>query len=125
MAGYPDEMAELVDANPGLRSRFPKHIHFPDYDADELVAIFEMQCRRSRYELSAEARRAVAEHLGAVPRTKGFGNGRVARNLFEAAVARQASRLAAVAAPTDEQLTTLESGDIPPLEEPGAADGSP
>ena len=42
VAGYPDEMAELVDANPGLQSRFPKTIHFPDYTTDELVAIFEM-----------------------------------------------------------------------------------
>ncbi len=41
-AGYPTEMQELIDSNPGLKSRFTRTIHFPDYDTDELVAIFEL-----------------------------------------------------------------------------------
>lgn len=113
MAGYPDEMAELVAANPGLRSRFPKTIHFADYDTDELVAIFEMTGERGGYRLTDEARAAVRAHLEAIPRTKGFGNGREARNLFEEAVARQASRIVAVEGPTDDQLVTLEVADVP------------
>ncbi len=113
MAGYPDEMALLVAANPGLRSRFPRTIHFPDYTTDELLAIFDMQCERAGYELTHEARAAVRQHLDSVPRDKGFGNGRVARNLFEEAVARQASRIVDVDEPSDEQLATLEVADIP------------
>jgi hypothetical protein len=50
--------------------------------------------------------------FAAQPRTAGFGNGRLARNLFEAAVANQASRLVAIERPTDEQLTTLTADDI-------------
>ena len=61
-----------------------------------------------------DARAAVRAHLDAIPRTKGFGNGREARNLFEEAVARQASRIVAMEPPTDEQLTTLEAQDVPP-----------
>jgi SpoVK/Ycf46/Vps4 family AAA+-type ATPase len=113
MAGYPDEMAMLVAANPGLRSRFPKTIHFPDYSTDELLAIFDSQCRRGGYATTHEARAAVRQHLDSAPRDKGFGNGRVARNLFEEAVARQASRIVAVEDPTDDQLATLEAADIP------------
>jgi len=116
MAGYPDEMAQLVAANPGLRSRFPKTIHFADYDTDELVAIFEATCEKAGYRLSADTRAAVRAHLAAIPRTKGFGNGREARNLFEEAVARQASRIVALDSPTDEQLTTLEADDVPAYE---------
>lgn len=113
MAGYPDEMAQLVAANPGLRSRFPKTIHFPDYDTDELLAIFDMRCEQGGYETTHEARAKVRSHLDGTPRDKGFGNGRVARNLFEEAVARQASRIVRIDDPTDDQLRTLEADDIP------------
>ena len=113
MAGYPDEMALLVSANPGLRSRFPKTIHFPDYSTDDLVAIFRMQCDRGGYAPTDAAIDAVRHHLEGVPRDKGFGNGRVARNLFEAAVARQASRVVRIEEPTDVQLTELTAADIP------------
>jgi hypothetical protein len=53
--------------------------------------------------------------LAAQPRGLGFGNGRLARNLFESAVANQASRLVALESPSDEQLTTLTVDDIPAL----------
>jgi len=120
MAGYPDEMAELVAANPGLRSRFPKTIHFADYDTDQLVRIFELVGERAGYRLTDEARDAVRAHLDAIPRTKGFGNGREARNLFEEAIARQASRLVAIDEPTDDQLATLEASDVPACGPDGA-----
>ncbi|HEY7068554.1 MAG TPA: AAA family ATPase, partial [Acidimicrobiales bacterium] len=113
LAGYPDEMASLVDANPGMASRFPKTIHFPDYSDDELVAIVESLGAEGRYTLDDGARAAVRAWLGTQSRGHGFGNGRLARNLFEAAVANQASRLVALDSPTDEQLTTLTAADIP------------
>ena len=113
LAGYPDEMASLVDANPGMASRFPKTIHFPDYSDDELVAIVETLGAEGRYTLDDGARAAVRSWLATQSRGRGFGNGRLARNLFEAAVANQASRLVALDSPTDEQLTTLTAADIP------------
>lgn len=113
MAGYPDEMEALVAANPGLSSRFPKTIHFPDYTSDELVEIFEAICASGGYEPTPAALDAVRAHIDAVPRDKGFGNGRLARNLFEASAARQASRIVAIDDPSDAQLVTLEESDIP------------
>ena len=113
MAGYPDEMADLVAANPGLQSRFPRTIHFPDYTTEEIVAIFEMQCDRGGYRADDGALTALRTHLDALPRHRGFGNGRVARNLFEAAVAHHASRVVDVESPTDDELSTLTAADIP------------
>ena len=53
---------------------------------------------------------------------RGFGNGRLARNLSEAAVARHATRLVEVDDPTDAQLTTLEVEDIAAV--PSGQDGA-
>ncbi|HEX4868728.1 MAG TPA: AAA family ATPase [Acidimicrobiales bacterium] len=113
MAGYPEEMDELIAANPGLRSRFPKSIHFPDYSTDELLAIIDSMAEHGGYRLDDGAREAARRWLDAVPRDRGFGNGRSARNLFEHAVATQATRLASVDQPTDAQLTDLQAEDIP------------
>jgi SpoVK/Ycf46/Vps4 family AAA+-type ATPase len=115
LAGYPEEMAALVDTNPGMESRFPRTIHFPDYSNDELLAIVESLGEEGRYRLDEPARAAVQAWLAAQPRDLGFGNGRLARNMFESAVANQASRLVALDTPTDDQLTTLTAADIPTI----------
>jgi hypothetical protein len=127
LAGYPEEMAELVAANPGMKSRFPRTIHFPDYDDDELVAILESLGEKGRYHLDEGAKAAARAFFAAQPRDRGFGNGRLARNVFEAAVAHQASRLVDLDAPTDEQLTTLTASDITGEadDDAGEADGDP
>jgi Cdc6-like AAA superfamily ATPase len=117
-AGYLDEMADFIDSNPGLRSRFPKTIEFPDYSDDELVAIFCSMCETSHYAPTSDAVAAVRAWFEAQPRGKGFGNGRLVRNVFEDAVARQASRVVAIDSPTDEQLVALERADVPPLAPP-------
>jgi hypothetical protein len=113
-AGYPDEMAEFVDSNPGLRSRFPKTIAFPDYSNEELLAIFEGQCKTASYTCDAAARQRALDFFARQPRDKGFGNGRLARNLFEASVGRQATRIVAMKEPTNETLVTLTADDIAP-----------
>jgi len=113
MAGYPDEMEELIGANPGLRSRFPKVIHFPDYTTDELLRIIDTLGDKGGYHLDPGARARARIWLDSITRDKGFGNGRTARNLFEHAVSTQAMRLAPVGAPTDDQLTALVADDLP------------
>jgi hypothetical protein len=114
VAGYPDEMREFVDANPGLRSRFPRTIFFPDYTDEELVRIFATLAEDGGYLCPPETLARVAEWFGVQPRNKGFGNGRLARNLFEDALGRHATRIVAVTDPSDEQLCTLAVDDIAP-----------
>jgi hypothetical protein len=111
-AGYPEEMATLIGSNPGLSSRFARTIHFPDYTTEELLAIFESMSAANRYHLDEAAALRLAEIIDREPRTRGFGNARFVRNVFEAAIARQAERLATVEQPTDEELTTLTAADV-------------
>ena len=48
----------------------------------------------------------------------GFGNGRLARNLLEAAIARHASRLVLVEEPTDQELLRLTANDVAGVDVP-------
>ena len=112
LAGYPKEMAELVATNPGFQSRFPKTIYFPDYSDTELVKILLLIAGNGTYTLTEDAEHAAEAWFAAHERGRGFGNGRLARNLFEAAVSRHAQRLVEVDNPSDDQLTTLEAADI-------------
>ena len=113
VAGYTDEMDQLLSSNPGLRSRFPTVIVFPDYSDDELVAIVDSIGERQRYELTDDARTKLRSVLAATPRGHGFGNARLARNLFEAAINNHARRIMADSdAPTEADLTSL--ADQPP-----------
>ncbi len=115
MAGYPDEMAELMGSNPGLRSRFPQTIHFPDYTTPDLLAITDLIALSNEYTLDEGAKAKLGTLLDAVPRDRGFGNGRLARNVFESAVARHASRVVGIDQPTAEDLQTLLAEDLPEM----------
>ena len=66
-------------------------------------------CERDQYRLSADALDGLRRYLTGLPRNREFGNGRLVRNLFEAALARQASRVVASGS-TD--LTTLTLRDL-------------
>ena len=113
VAGYPAPMTEFLDANPGIRSRFPKTLEFPDYTDDEMVAICESMAETSHYELDASARERLRVWLARQPRGASFGNARLVRNVFEQSVTRQASRVVDLPSVTDYQLMTLTAADIP------------
>jgi hypothetical protein len=112
VAGYPAEMRQLIDTNPGLESRFARTLDFPDYTTDELLAIFRLVAGKHEYHLAPNAEVRLREVIEAEPRGRGFGNARFTRNVFEQAIAMHAVRLADVESPTRDQLTTLEPDDI-------------
>lgn len=115
VAGYPDQMHDFIESNPGLRSRFPKTILFPDYSTDELAAILGLLGERHGYRFTEEALERARAYFEAQERGKGFGNGRLARNLFESSIGRQAQRLVELETHSVEQLQTIEAEDVPAI----------
>jgi probable Rubsico expression protein CbbX len=113
MAGYQDRMEEFFRANPGMGSRVAHHIHFPDYDVDELVAIAQLMVDRQGYGLSDEAVGALREYIALRVQRPRFANGRSVRNAIERARMRQATRLFRCQRKlTRSDLVTIEPDDI-------------
>ena len=122
LAGYSGPIKRLLNANPGLSSRFQRTFQFPDYSVVELCQIFEAMCDKNHYVLPAETRvKLIAgfDHLR-LARDEKFGNGRLARNVFEMAIRRLANRVADIAPLTRELLTFLEPADIAMPDVPAA-----
>jgi stage V sporulation protein K len=114
LAGYPDEMAWFLTQNPGLRSRFPLVIPFPDYSVEELLAIGEQMWQQRQYQLSPEAR-LYLRLLIEGPRWSGQGeegNARAMRNLVERSLRCQALRLVGRGDLTREQLMAIARTDL-------------
>lgn len=112
VTGYPREMTTFIETNPGLRSRFPRTIHFPDFSDEELIAIAHHTAAAGGYRFDDGAIDVLCRHLADLPRDQGFGNARLMRNLFEAAVAQHATRLVNEADPCDEALSALTEADV-------------
>jgi SpoVK/Ycf46/Vps4 family AAA+-type ATPase len=96
MAGYRNEMAELVARNPGLQSRFPTTIEFPDYTQEQLMQIGERMLLQDCMMLSIDGAPRLQKMLQKAmlaAKSGGIGNGRAVRNLLEKAKRRQALRL--------------------------------
>ena len=95
LAGYKKEMAGFLEANSGLKSRFPNLINFPDYTGEELVKIAGFQAKDKGYNINDEALPKLKEYFDQVQSINAAeaGNGRLARNLVEEAILRQSQRI--------------------------------
>ncbi|WP_179201886.1 right-handed parallel beta-helix repeat-containing protein [Streptomyces caniscabiei] len=115
VAGYTAEMERFLTVNPGVASRFSRTITFDDYVPDELLRIVEQQAEEHEYRLAPGAGDALLTYFTALPKGPAFGNGRTARQTFEAMVERHASRVAQVDEPSTDDLTLLFAEDLPQL----------
>ncbi|MBB6119209.1 AAA family ATPase [Nocardiopsis algeriensis] len=113
VAGYPQEMAGFLASNPGLASRFPRHLSFPDYTDRELVEIFGVMAREAGFTLGEGTEARVRQLLRAAPRDRAFGNARLMRNLLERATALQAERITGAGERSADRLCELLPSDVP------------
>jgi dephospho-CoA kinase len=115
VAGYTAEMERFLAVNPGVASRFSRTITFGDYEPEELLRIVEQQAEEHEYHLGRGAAEALLKHFTALPKGPSFGNGRTARQTFEAMVERHAGRVAQLPDPGTDELTLLYAEDLPGL----------
>ncbi|MBP2444004.1 AAA family ATPase [Rhizobium leguminosarum] len=114
VAGYPEEMKRFVASNPGLESRFTRFIHFDDYSAEELAAIFAMIAKEQDMVLADDAIALLASLCDTLyaGRKQGFGNGRAVRGLFEKTLENQAER---IVEDMDADLREVRASDLPKI----------
>ncbi|MBM7693760.1 stage V sporulation protein K [Peribacillus deserti] len=115
LAGYSREMSFFLSLNPGLHSRFPIVVDFPDYSVDELMEIAEKMLKEKEYILSSDAERKIRAHLNYVKDVVNpisFSNGRYIRNVIEKSIRAQAMRILLGDSFDKIDLITLRSVDL-------------
>lgn len=92
-AGYPDKMDNFFARNPGLRSRVPFRISFPDYSVGDMVEIVKLEANKRDFSIENDALGKIASICDTAGRSAEAGNGRFCRNLVESAILGYASRV--------------------------------
>lgn len=112
-AGYDELMDNFVHSNPGLESRFNRFLHFEDYTPEEMMKIFEQQCKNGCYKLDDDAHAAVLDRIRESSADEiSFGNARGVRNIFEKVLVAQANRLAALESVSRDDLMRITAADV-------------
>ena len=95
LAGYKKEMESFLDANSGLKSRFANIINFPDYTGEQMLQIAQNIAKGKDYVIDEEASAKLLEYFTMVQSKEDStsGNGRLARNVVEAAILKQSRRV--------------------------------
>lgn len=119
LAGYPDEMEQLFQANPGLRSRIPYTFHFEDYKTEELISIAKGVAAKMDYKFTPAALKALRELIEErmKHRDANWGNARfVTRLITNTIIPAMSSRLLALPPhklKDKKTLLTICRADIP------------
>ncbi len=114
VAGYTQPMKKFIESNPGLKSRFNKYIEFPDYDIDELEAIFDLNCKKYDYKVDEDVKHQIRAMITArkMENIENFANAREVRNLFEEIITNQARRISEMENPSSEDMMTITLEDL-------------
>lgn len=93
-AGYPAEMDDLLDMNPGLQSRISHRFFFKDYTSEQMVKIAELVAKSQGYVIDKRVIQLLPEHFEGfqIQGKTDSGNGRLARRVIEDAIRKQSVR---------------------------------
>lgn len=118
-AGYPTEMENFVNANPGLKDRFTNYFQFEDYNPEELLEILNKLALEEEYSITKDAEDELNKEFieRYRKRDRTFGNARMVKKLFEEMKmnhARNCTKLT-MEEKTKEALTTITVNEVQPL----------
>lgn len=116
LAGYPEQMNDFLQTNPGLRSRFPFIIDFPDYQPAQLLEIAKKMVKNRDYHLTKQAENKLYQLL--IKERQGkersqFSNARYVRNIIEKSIRNQSIRLVKQKIYDTKAYILLTADDIP------------
>ena len=92
-AGYKDEMERMMNSNPGLKSRIPFQLVFPDYTREDLSLILEKMLNDKEYTMDEEGKNAVMDIVERKRIEPNFANAREVRNILDATLLNQSLRV--------------------------------
>ena len=100
VAGYPKEMDQFLETNPGLLSRFDKQFIFEDYNATALFNIAQILIEKEELELDDAAKMHLTTYIDKLVKTKHkyFGNARTIRKIVAQIIQKQHLRMARLSA---------------------------
>lgn len=93
LAGYSQEMKQLVGSNPGIESRIKQYLWFQNYNSAELQEIFRTMANEENFVVSAEAMEGFGALISICIKDKNFGNARTVRNLLDKIINKHATNL--------------------------------
>ncbi|PBQ31482.1 hypothetical protein CNR22_06795 [Sphingobacteriaceae bacterium] len=116
-AGYPKQIKNFIDSNPGLKSRFTDYFHFDDYLPEELFQIALYSASQREVKFSPEAEFYLKEQLTEAYRKRDdhFGNARFVNAVVDEAKQDMGLRLMKSASLDDlsnDELSTILVEDM-------------
>ena len=117
LAGNKEKLDQLVESNPGLKSRFTKSFNFEDYDSEQMTNIFEVYCKGAAFQITSSALELVRSLFEQLYANRGseFGNAREVRKVFDRILGNQANRIINLNQVNEEILSTITDEDVRPL----------
>jgi SpoVK/Ycf46/Vps4 family AAA+-type ATPase len=87
VAGYPKEMKEFINSNPGLKSRFKNYFHFDDFTPKEMLEISDFAADNKNVGFSKDAKEKLYKEIIRAyrKRDRTFGNARFVHSIVDEA----------------------------------------
>ena len=94
LAGYKNEMLQMLSTNPGFKSRIQFTLDFPNYSRDELRDITEMMLKTRHYTIGNAALNRILDITDIKRKEPNFANAREIRNILDQVIMCQNLRCA-------------------------------